>query len=433
MVYLITCLPFMFLTASLAVDYGRAQSAKTELQSAVDAAARAAAEDLVNFNSTDTATANAIYTAAANKVDGTSLVLQTSDVVFGTWTPASKTFVPGTPSPNAVQITGRRTAATSTPIPTMLAAVIGNGSIDIHATSTIYVSQEMAPFNALGNVTFNDTGNSNGGIWTTDSYIGNTTNYSSSTARNNGHLLTNGNVTYNFVTPANGQGGFENRISSIVMGTIYSANGQDCQKNWAMNSTQGGTQWVEWGGLNNPGPSTSQMSTPATFTTPAMPSNNTNPSIPGAFTSGSYPNNLHDLVVNDGSNVTLPGGVYTLNSLSITNGSTVTFTGPVTLDIASNVTIDSASIVGSSNDPKCLVINGCNTGPAGANNVTINNLTKPLYADLNAPLANLTFTQPDGGNGFYGRTRCNDMTVNTQANGGIHGDESLLMAFHVVK
>src|SRR6266542_5733015 len=84
-----------FCMASLAVDYGRVQLAKTELRRAADAASRAGAAGLGNWQ---TARDLAAQYALANNVDGTPLVLDTSggiginDILFGTWDEVSKTF-----------------------------------------------------------------------------------------------------------------------------------------------------------------------------------------------------------------------------------------------------------------------------------------------------------------------------------------------------
>src|SRR3954462_13091414 len=67
--------------ASLAVDYGRVQLAKTELHRGADAAARAA---VASISKGVTAAQNAaISTAALNKCDGTAIALTTSDIELG--------------------------------------------------------------------------------------------------------------------------------------------------------------------------------------------------------------------------------------------------------------------------------------------------------------------------------------------------------------
>src|SRR4051812_22090451 len=68
---------------SLAVDLGRVQVAKSELQHAADAAARYAAAGLAV--SADEARRRAVDAARDNRVDGTAMVLEAGDVEFGVW------------------------------------------------------------------------------------------------------------------------------------------------------------------------------------------------------------------------------------------------------------------------------------------------------------------------------------------------------------
>src|SRR5690242_10984435 len=77
--------------ASLAVDYGRAQLAKSQLQSGATAAARAAVASLsAGVTAAQTAARD---TAAVNYVDGTPLALDlTNDVEFGTWNDTARSF-----------------------------------------------------------------------------------------------------------------------------------------------------------------------------------------------------------------------------------------------------------------------------------------------------------------------------------------------------
>lgn len=114
---------------SLGVDLGRAQSAKTKLFIAADAAARYGVTGLSN----STAVAKAISAAQDNTVDGTPVVLQGSDVEVGIWTAATRTFTVTNVSPNAIRVTARRTAARGNAISTTFAALIGNSSVDVKA------------------------------------------------------------------------------------------------------------------------------------------------------------------------------------------------------------------------------------------------------------------------------------------------------------
>jgi Flp pilus assembly protein TadG len=123
---------------SLALDYGRVQLVKTELQRAADAAARYGASGMRNvLNGTSAAAANAIAAAADNKADGTPVVLQSSDDELIIWNSTNKTAtVTSDPlAANAVRVTARRTKAAGNAIPMSFASVVGFKSCDVTAVS----------------------------------------------------------------------------------------------------------------------------------------------------------------------------------------------------------------------------------------------------------------------------------------------------------
>src|SRR4051794_30130641 len=86
MIYTMVVMTVMLGFASFSVDLGRAQLAKTQLQSAADAAALYGAQGLFD----GTASSKAITAAAENLVDAASLTLQSSDITVGYW--SSGTF-----------------------------------------------------------------------------------------------------------------------------------------------------------------------------------------------------------------------------------------------------------------------------------------------------------------------------------------------------
>lgn len=130
-IYISVLMVTMMAFASLAVDYGRAQMAKTQLRHAADAAARYGATGFAN----NTINANAIAAAAQNYVDGSPLVLQAGDITTITWNAGSGTITAGNPSPNAVQVTARRVNSRGTGIPLLFMGMLGRRTVDISATS----------------------------------------------------------------------------------------------------------------------------------------------------------------------------------------------------------------------------------------------------------------------------------------------------------
>ena len=76
--YSIVILIALCAMASFAVDMGRIVIVKTQLRAAADAAALAAAQDVLR--DTAAARASAILVAKANKADGSDVILDSSDV-----------------------------------------------------------------------------------------------------------------------------------------------------------------------------------------------------------------------------------------------------------------------------------------------------------------------------------------------------------------
>jgi Flp pilus assembly protein TadG len=121
---------------SLAVDYGRVQLAKTEMQRAADAAARYGAAGFASGNSSTPKT-NAIAAAADNKTDGTPVALSVSDITLGYWNTSTRSFATsGTAAmPRAVKVTVARTESSGNPIKLYFGALIGRSSMDLDVDS----------------------------------------------------------------------------------------------------------------------------------------------------------------------------------------------------------------------------------------------------------------------------------------------------------
>lgn len=116
---------------SLAVDWGRVQTAKTEMRNAVDAAARYASAGLAD----GTYLLKAQQAAVQNKVDGLNLALLAADVEVGTWNTTTQAFVlNGTPR-NTVRVTGQRVASRDNAVPLLFGRIIGANSVDVTARS----------------------------------------------------------------------------------------------------------------------------------------------------------------------------------------------------------------------------------------------------------------------------------------------------------
>ena len=135
-VYTVITMTALIGLCSLAVDLGRVQEVKTDLQSCADATARSYMEYYNLYGQTYANTNGpAIYSAANNPVDSNSGVLPTVTVTWGTWNTATKTFSAGLASPYAVQVTVSRKAANGNGVPLTWGTLIGRPTCDVSYTA----------------------------------------------------------------------------------------------------------------------------------------------------------------------------------------------------------------------------------------------------------------------------------------------------------
>jgi Ca-activated chloride channel homolog len=131
---LVLLLPAIILLVGLAVDVSYVQLNRTEMRMAVDAASRAAADELARTDSKQAARAKAIEVAAANRVAGLPLRLVPGDITFGSAQQQQNgrwIFEPGGTDANAVQIDGRRLEDRADGgLPMHFGRMIGRNSID---------------------------------------------------------------------------------------------------------------------------------------------------------------------------------------------------------------------------------------------------------------------------------------------------------------
>src|SRR3954451_16303262 len=101
LIYVMVSMVVLFGFVSLAVDYGRVQLAKSELQQAADSAARFAATGINDGTAVD----KAIAAANANSADGTRIEISSRDVRLGNWDANLTPKFSTTRSPtNAIQV-----------------------------------------------------------------------------------------------------------------------------------------------------------------------------------------------------------------------------------------------------------------------------------------------------------------------------------------
>lgn len=176
---------------SLAVDYGRVQTAKTELQRTADAAARAAVAKI----STSVASAQTAATsvAASNTADGAAVVLATEDIEFGTWNSTNRTFTvlsgAARSSANSIRVTARRND-----VPLYFATAVGMSTIDVSAIGIASITPNSTS-SPIGFVALNEMD------FKKETFIGSyksseNTNPDEDDSTGNAQLSTNGNIKF---------------------------------------------------------------------------------------------------------------------------------------------------------------------------------------------------------------------------------------------
>jgi Flp pilus assembly protein TadG len=368
LVYVVIASTAMLAMVSLAVDFGRVQVAKTQLQRAVDAAALYGATGA----SDGTYTAKAIDAANDNTVDNTPLVLQNADIQTITFNTANKTYSIGGASPNGVKITAVRNAARGTAIPLLFGKLIGMSSCNIHATAVAYYASGLPAYGFVGIGTGSGAGVllQNNTI-KLDSYDSGAGAYGGSNILAHGYTASNNGIT------------MTNNVT--VSDNVYMVAGQ-------------------------------------TLTTNGNPSYGTRQALTSALTYQnvtSYPAGSSQLGNINGGPLTLGSGstntnYYALN-FTIPSGQTLTINGPVTVYVNGNITL-AGTVNTYQNLPTNFTIRAMSSAGVQIQNTT-------LYADIYAPQSPINISPPGGGLNFYGRLI--GQTLNVGGNANLHYDEAL--------
>jgi Flp pilus assembly protein TadG len=355
--------------ASLAVDLGRAQLAKSELRSTADAAARAACEALPGSGMSG-ATAAAAAVAATNTCDGQAVVVNpNTDIVFGTWDPTARKFASlaasGQASPNAVKVTIGRTAAGGNPIPLMFGKVIGLAACDVRASSTTCVIGNTGAYSIIGIKGINING-----YGFTDSYNSSKGGYSAGSAHHKGSIASNGNITL--------------AGSARIDG--------DSRAGVGMRTTRSGAATVT--GLSAP------LGAVLKFPSVKLPS--------------SYVD-LGDVVQGSGT-VHIPGGVYLFHSITLSGTAHIVWDGPVVFYVRDSYSVSGSVIIDTyQNIPANRVMNflpTCTTATWSG--------THSCVGELYAPDTDFII---GGSAELFGRITAETITLT--GDGGLHYDEAL--------
>ena len=381
-IYIVIALVALCGFVSFGVDYGRVQLAKTQLQSAADAAVRAAAGKIDDGVSASKDAAVAI--AAANLCDGDPVVLDPAvDVEFGRWDKDDRTFTPlsgaAQNSANAIRVTARRIAARETAIPLVFAKVVGKESFDIEASAIAIGGTGSAGFVGLSSMTLmNNT--EIGSYRSVDGVPG------------DGNLWPDASLGSN--------GSIELKNNGTIGGDILLGPGA---------SLDVGTGTTFTGNLDN---LSGTMTYPPVDASGVIASNDNG--LIGTTSKGRSPLSGTDFSIAS-EDITLPGGTYYFTSLNVHNG-TLAFSGPVTIYIDGNADLTSTAIIETfENRPANLRIR-----IVGERTFAVGN-TVPLFAEIYGPQSTLTL-----GNGATLAGAAIVGVIDAPNNANLYFDESLI-------
>lgn len=124
---------FMLGLVACAVDLGYIVLARTQLQAAADSAALAGAASL-NLPRGEMEAVTKRF-ARANAVGARQVQLHSSDIEYGTWDTATRTFTPSAAPGNAVRVTARAERDTSGEVPLFFARVFNMTSVGSRASA----------------------------------------------------------------------------------------------------------------------------------------------------------------------------------------------------------------------------------------------------------------------------------------------------------
>jgi hypothetical protein len=354
--------------ASLAIDFGRVQTVKTQLLRAADASARAAAVSFLT-SGVSAAQSTAVAMAAANKADESSITIDpNNDVDFGTWNSTLRTFSPlsgaSRSAANAIRVWCRRTSATGNPVRLSFAGVVGFSTMDVRASAISVATVTGGGVVGLTSVSLS-------GAAYLDAYDSSIAPYSAGGADSNGRVASNGNITL--------------AGSSAIHG--------DAHPGVSKSVSISGTSFVTG--------STTQIPAPMSFSAPTLPAS--------GYTNGGAMN-LSGIQV-----LSLAAGVYHYTSITMSNSAVLNINGAVTIYVDGAITIGGASVVNVyQGRPENFRIRVLGSSPVMVNNGS--NLTGDIYAPQSA------VTVQNAG-GLSGAAVGDTLTILNS--GCIHYDESL--------
>ena len=338
---------------SLAVDWGHVRYVKTQLQGAADAGARHGAVALL---SDYTQAASAAATAAGyNTADAAPVsISQTADVQLGTWHNSTFTLLTGTAAAraNAIRVYARHTVAAGNPVQLSFASLVGKSTCDVSA-SAIAVPTPVG-YGLVGLNYIQMGGNSLDSYWSPNGY----TNGGGFTA-----VASNGPITL---------GGNSQVFGNANPGVGYTVSNPS--------AVTGSTD-----------PLTSPLVYPKASPTAYSASNN-NSAIPASYMSGS------SLALSGSQSLTLPGGTYYFNNVSIGGSASISFSGPATIYVYGSIDLSGGANTTSNLPGNLNIIVGPDTSGNPPGTISLKG-GSALYANIYAPQSDITMV---GSGDIYG-------------------------------
>jgi Flp pilus assembly protein TadG len=361
-VYLAFGLVALLAITSLAVEVGRVQLAKSELQAAADAATRAACAQLSYGPSVARKVAAAA--AAANKYDGAAVGLDNSkEIDFGNWDHTTKAFTLLNGSAESEANAVRVTIVRSTPL--VFGQVVGMRSATVRAQSIASLTSNTGAYAIVG---INSIKMSQDSF--TDGYRSSAGAYLLATRTYTGSVASNGTISL--------------ADSADVYGDARWGPGK------SISLLNGSKVW----GLKAP--------LPKALSFPSV-------TLPAGVT------DLGDINMTSGSS-SLGGGTYVIGTLNMSGTAQHTWTGPVVLYFRNNYSITDGAVINTyQNKPanrKMYFLPTCKTGYWGGSHSCV--------ADMYAPDTDFTVT---GSADLYGRIVARSIAVS--GTGGMHYDQDL--------
>jgi len=366
----------IFGLTAFAVDIGYMKLARTQLQAAADAGARAGV--LALEDGPNDAKLLALDAAQDNMVAGSPVVvLALDDIQLGNWDTNTRVFTPlfgaDESKADSVSVTCRCAETRGNAVPTFFARVFGTGSVDVAAMA---IARRRANCGVLVGIDFAEL---NGNPSSTDSYDSMLGSYESQAPGDQGHLCSNGEIDV--------QNGTVN--GNAIPGAGY-----------PVTINQGAVTGL-----------TTSRTTPLTFppvdfadyATNNDNANLTEPPYNSADTSFGH-HGANDFL--------LPSGTYYFTDFSATDGP-ITIDGPVNIYVMGNFIVNGGSIVNNTQIPANLriFVEGSTVTIAGG---------ASFYGVIYAPTADVKVS---GSATFYGGAVGRTLKFNNT--GGIHADESL--------